>query len=629
SLVFFEPLLVDGVARAKPPPEVALNGAKEWEHSIVAFLVGKKLPGKNVKEILGRKWGHVGRFSIHVVGNGVFLVKFENGQARDWVLDNGPWDVWGYHLAIRPWSQGMSLSLGECKSMPVWVILKGVPVQYWNKLGLSYIASVLGKPIHMDTSTTNRYALMYARVCVDMAATSTFPDSITLEMEDGSTTSIGVEYPWRPAACALCQVFDHSNRSCPRATRREWIPRPVLLAQKKPDDVEGWITVSRKGNNVLVENPAPAVAEEAATSEEIAVEMESDKPPKPPVKLTSGTSLDGRKVGEDADGSTKPLLLGSSSGHKKRKKKGHSGQGGGWDPGLNDPSKHNEVRQFLSSNSISLMGILESRVRNHNLDRVVRSINNRWMFTSNHNVSLSGRVVVMWDPSILDFEPTLVTEQAIHGRVILNGKVFTHISFVYGLCDSNARLSLWGELTQCADRFSKEPWVVLGDFNVTRFGNEHSTSSGVTKAMKDFNRAVLTAKLEDLSGSGMRYTWCNMRHGQGAISKKLDRALGNWLWFKHMGDSYAHFPPGISDHSPITIQFRDKQQFRGRPFKFLNFWSKSEKFLQTVEGEWAKVHNGSPLIVLHRKLKCLKACFKEFSTRPDSRVAELRARLRL
>ncbi|GAV92806.1 DUF4283 domain-containing protein/zf-CCHC_4 domain-containing protein [Cephalotus follicularis] len=274
SLVFLEPLLVDGVPRAKPPPEVALNGAKEWEHSIVAFLVGKKLPGKNVKEILGRKWGQVGSFSIHVVGNGVFLVKFENGQARDWVLDNGPWDVWGYHLAIRPWSQGISLSLGECKSMPVWVILKGVPVQYWNKMGLSYIASVLGKPLHMDASTTNRYALIYARVCVDMDATSTFPESITLEMEDGRTTIIGVEYPWQPATCTLCKVFDHSNRSCPRATRREWMPRPVLLAQKKPEDVEGWITVSRKGNNELVENPAPAVVEVGAGSEERVVELD-------------------------------------------------------------------------------------------------------------------------------------------------------------------------------------------------------------------------------------------------------------------------------------------------------------------------------------------------------------------
>ncbi|GAV80400.1 DUF4283 domain-containing protein, partial [Cephalotus follicularis] len=153
-----------------PPPEVAENGAKDWEHSIVAFLVGKKLPSKNFKEVLERKWGLVGRFSIHVAGNGVFLVQFENGQARDWVLYNGPCDVWGYHLTIRPWRKGMSLSLGECKSMPVWVKLKGVPVQFWNKMGLSYIASVLGKPLHMDVSTMNRHALTFARVCVEMNA---------------------------------------------------------------------------------------------------------------------------------------------------------------------------------------------------------------------------------------------------------------------------------------------------------------------------------------------------------------------------------------------------------------------------------------------------------------------------
>ncbi|GAV80152.1 DUF4283 domain-containing protein, partial [Cephalotus follicularis] len=129
-----------------------------------------------------RKWGQVGRFSIHVAGNGVFLARFENRQARDWVLDNGPWDVWGYHLAVRPWSRDMSLSLGECKSMPLWVKLKGVPIQFWNKVGLSYIASVLGKPLHMDVTTMNRHALMFARVCIDMSATSSFPESVTLEL---------------------------------------------------------------------------------------------------------------------------------------------------------------------------------------------------------------------------------------------------------------------------------------------------------------------------------------------------------------------------------------------------------------------------------------------------------------
>ncbi|GAV92784.1 hypothetical protein CFOL_v3_36162, partial [Cephalotus follicularis] len=123
-------------------------------------------------------------------------------------------------------------------------------------------------------------------------------------------------------------------------------------------------------------------------------------------------------------------------------------------------------------------------------------------------------------------------------------------------------------------------------------------------------------------------TWCNRRSGAGAISKKLDRALGNWLWFKSMGDTYAHFhPPGISEHSPVTIQMRTRQQYCGRPFKFLNFWAKSEQFLHVVSQEWAKVYTGSPLVVIHQKLKCLKGRLREFCKRPDTKVVELRAGL--
>ncbi|GAV64098.1 DUF4283 domain-containing protein/zf-CCHC_4 domain-containing protein, partial [Cephalotus follicularis] len=145
------------------------------------------------------------------------LVKFANGQARDWVLENGPWDIWGHHLAVRKWSKDSVLALEDYKSIPIWVKLTRVPVQYWTKLGLSYIASVLGKPLHMDMNTTKRYALSFARVCIDMEATSSFPDNIILELDDGSTTTIGVQYPWRPASCTLCKVFDHSNKTCPRA----------------------------------------------------------------------------------------------------------------------------------------------------------------------------------------------------------------------------------------------------------------------------------------------------------------------------------------------------------------------------------------------------------------------------
>ncbi|GAV91858.1 DUF4283 domain-containing protein/zf-CCHC_4 domain-containing protein, partial [Cephalotus follicularis] len=269
------------------------------------------------------------------------------------------------HLAVRPWCKGMSLTMGECKSMPVWVKLRGVPIQFWNKVGLSYIASVLGKPLHMDTPTMNRFALLFARVCVDMNATSSFPECITLELEDGSTTSIEVEYPWRPAACTLCKVFDHSNRSCPRVTRREWMPRPVVVAQKRPEDAQGWITVKRKGRSVEEDRSSSGVVEETHRTEkdvgEKAVslppistpspsveavvprpvnqghEQEGARPPDTPGKVTTGNPLgpQSKEVGivnEVNDGgissSPRKLILGSSSGSKRKKKKGHNGQGG-------------------------------------------------------------------------------------------------------------------------------------------------------------------------------------------------------------------------------------------------------------------------------------------------------------
>ncbi|GAV83916.1 DUF4283 domain-containing protein/zf-CCHC_4 domain-containing protein [Cephalotus follicularis] len=233
----------------------------------------------------------------------------------------------------------MSLELGDCKSMPVWVKLRNVPVHYWNKVGLSYIASVLGKPLHMDANTTHRHALMFARVRVDMPATSSFPENIILELVDGSTISVGVEYPWRPNACTLCKVFDHSNRTCPRVIRREWLPRPVLMAQRKPEDAEGWITVKRKDNSetleVLATLEVEAVPGPSKGGECVSI------PPKTPVKSVPcyqqtqredrGNMIEkdvrGNLVETDAEPQRK-LLIGSSSGHKKKKKKGHGGQGG-------------------------------------------------------------------------------------------------------------------------------------------------------------------------------------------------------------------------------------------------------------------------------------------------------------
>ncbi|GAV82356.1 hypothetical protein CFOL_v3_25808 [Cephalotus follicularis] len=164
------------------------------------------------------------------------------------------------------------------------------------------------------------------------------------------------------------------------------------------------------------------------------------------------------------------------------------------------------------------------------------------------------------------------------------------------MCDSRTRKHMWADIRYCANRFKISPWTFLGDFNATRFNYEHRSNGRVTKAMEDFNYTIRSAELEDLKTSGLNFTWNNMRSGVAAISNKLDREMGNWQWFKCLGNFYVHvYSPGISDHSHLSIQLMQQGHTIGKPFKFHNFWAEHPDFLTIIREEWAKTYEGPPI----------------------------------
>ncbi|GAV68958.1 zf-CCHC_4 domain-containing protein [Cephalotus follicularis] len=198
----------------------------------------------------------------------------------------------------------------------------------------------------MDAPTTKRHTLTYARVCVDMAASRPFPSSFLLDLDDGDTTTIGVEYPWRPHVCTMCKVFDHSHKTCPKTTRREWLLKPVVEACRKPEDVEGWITVKRKNTQVDI-GTTPLSKDAGQTSLEnwqVAKGKTPNNAPKTPTLLdmistpaltpqeynqvnSKASFFDGGGILKDTRG--KAIIdassFGNTSGSKKKKKQGQSG----------------------------------------------------------------------------------------------------------------------------------------------------------------------------------------------------------------------------------------------------------------------------------------------------------------
>ncbi|GAV74822.1 DUF4283 domain-containing protein, partial [Cephalotus follicularis] len=203
-----------------------------WEYALVGICVGKKVLFKALHSVLSRKWAKARTFSIHTEENGIYVFKCASREVRDWILDNGPWDV-------------------SFSKVPVWVKLVNIPLEFWTPCGLSHHASVLGKPMHMDTAIGNRQIINFVRVCMEMEAINMFQGYIRDRRADDRVVDVKVEYSWKPMVCDHCMVFYHSTWACPVLAYTEHVCAKLKEKERNVGNVvpeaEGWVTKKSKG----------------------------------------------------------------------------------------------------------------------------------------------------------------------------------------------------------------------------------------------------------------------------------------------------------------------------------------------------------------------------------------------
>ncbi|KAK2652852.1 hypothetical protein Ddye_012708 [Dipteronia dyeriana] len=205
---------------------------------------------------------------------------------------------------------------------------------------------------------------------------------------------------------------------------------------------------------------------------------------------------------------------------------------------------------MLLDQQLSLVCLVETRVRKTNTPLVVNSIFKNWDILDNYSSHDIGRIWVGWYPRILKISKISETDQIIHCLAcILDSNDQFNISFVYGSNDERARRALWDNM--CVFQHGGTPWIIVRDFNVSRRVQESvGGSSKISVAMEKFDNCLQSVELDDLRFSGFLHTWCNKR-SNGCISKKLDRVLVNKERMAKFEHSEAFFlPPSISDHIP-------------------------------------------------------------------------------
>ena len=158
--------------------------------------------------------------------------------------------------------------------------------------------------------------------------------------------------------------------------------------------------------------------------------------------------------------------------------------------------------------------------------------------------------------------------------------------------------------------------MLAGDFNITAELSKSSNFNGsqrLSNDMKEFKDAVQKVAVFDHPFTGPLFTWFN-HQGEGFLTRKLDRVLINDKWLSFLAQSTVEFlPPGVSDHCPALVRLTQQGCSPPKPFKVFNFWTKHPDFLNTVAQSWKAPLEGYPMVVLHKKLKRLKNCLRQFN----------------
>jgi len=119
--------------------------------------------------------------------------------------------------------------------------------------------------------------------------------------------------------------------------------------------------------------------------------------------------------------------------------------------GLNNPNKQLDIKLFLSKHDVGLVGLMETKVKEENIDMVACNLFGGWEWHTNVEYNNKVRKWVAWKSK--DYQVRILDsiEQLIHCRAqqIATQKVF-YITFVYGMNSIALREPLWRRLRDIA-----------------------------------------------------------------------------------------------------------------------------------------------------------------------------------
>ncbi|KAL0913108.1 hypothetical protein M5K25_016540 [Dendrobium thyrsiflorum] len=235
----------------------------EWSLALVGYSLGRRPFYETLLKAIRKSWILKGTLKLISLSEGFFLFKFSTLEDYEMVWARGAWFILGKPFIFQKWTPHFSPKREEFNTVHIWFKIHDLPLCCWTPVGISKIATKIGIPMAVDALTASKSRLTYARVCVQVDSTATYPKQIPISVT-GKLFNLKIEYEWKPELCGLCKSFNHSTTSCPtnpnpppqtapisvrgRSTSRRHRSRPTSLSSKGilPQPVSNVNTVNPK-----------------------------------------------------------------------------------------------------------------------------------------------------------------------------------------------------------------------------------------------------------------------------------------------------------------------------------------------------------------------------------------------
>nr|GEX21518.1 RNA-directed DNA polymerase, eukaryota, reverse transcriptase zinc-binding domain protein [Tanacetum cinerariifolium] len=303
----------------------------------------------------------------------------------------------------------------EPAHIPIWVRMCNIHLEAWTTSGISAVANRLGKPLVMDTITTEICKkglgrVKYVRVLVKVHTSKCIPEEIKVVYMDKDKMEICrkkfiVKFDWIPLRCSKCCIFGHDMSSCGKFEHEK--PNAVNLDESNTQDKKK-------------ENDANRAINDGFINEKNVEMKDSSQSPRRDV------------TNENCQG------ISTSS------------PAGCWNiKGLCTYDKQNKLRKFMKDERLSIYAIIETRIKAKKLLEIRNGIFKQWELINNMRIEDKRE------------------------------KLLIFCSVVYAANRGNKRRDLWKELSLYNRIVADSPWAILGDTNVTLDLGRRLASSGL------------------------------------------------------------------------------------------------------------------------------------------------------